>query len=328
MLSLRAPARRPVPRLCARVLVFALLAGLLPVDAYASVPTPRFLSDPQTLPEPDFAAPPPPTETVVCIVVVAANPLWLTKSAFGERLEHTGTDPQPYAFTGEPLDLNVGWQHHRARWMDPAVGRFVRMDPWEGSRFEPATLHRYLYVAGDPVGKVDPSGLEFNLPTVTAMIGTIGTLATRSFGAIMRGLQTVRAFSWNNRVFARISRAYWRKHGPAAGRSLHHWLFPRRWTWIPQGIRNAGFNLIELPHLLPGRLSLNTWMGFAVRWGGYRAVLAGFVENGIRVAIPVALYLAAEAGAAIGDAIVRTFFLEDIEHELRDQPDLLEQAVN
>jgi YD repeat-containing protein len=31
-----------------------------------------------------------------------------TYSAFGELLGHTGTDPQPYAFTGEPYDPNVG----------------------------------------------------------------------------------------------------------------------------------------------------------------------------------------------------------------------------
>ena len=42
-----------------------------------------------------------------------------TYSAFGELLAHTGTDSQPYAFTGEPLDPNSGWQYHRARWMDP-----------------------------------------------------------------------------------------------------------------------------------------------------------------------------------------------------------------
>jgi uncharacterized protein RhaS with RHS repeats len=38
-----------------------------------------------------------------------------THTAFGELLEHIGADPQPYAFTGEPLDPNIGWQYHRAR---------------------------------------------------------------------------------------------------------------------------------------------------------------------------------------------------------------------
>ena len=50
-----------------------------------------------------------------------------TYSAFGELLAHTGSDPQPYAFTGEPLDPNSGSQYHRARWMDPR-SRTIRGD--------------------------------------------------------------------------------------------------------------------------------------------------------------------------------------------------------
>ena len=46
-----------------------------------------------------------------------------TYDAFGTLLAHSGTDPQPYAFTGEPYDPNIGFQYHRARWMDPRVGR-------------------------------------------------------------------------------------------------------------------------------------------------------------------------------------------------------------
>jgi RHS repeat-associated protein len=83
-----------------------------------------------------------------------------TYTAFGEQLSHTGTDPQPYAFAGEPYDPNSGFQYHRARWMDPRVGRFASMDPWAGTRFEPATLHRYLYAAASPIDSVDPSGLH------------------------------------------------------------------------------------------------------------------------------------------------------------------------
>jgi RHS repeat-associated protein len=79
-------------------------------------------------------------------------------SAFGELLAHTGSDPQPYAFTGEPYDPNIGFQYHRARWMDPRVGRFVGMDPFRGNGEEPGSLHRYLYASAEPVGRIDPSG--------------------------------------------------------------------------------------------------------------------------------------------------------------------------
>jgi RHS repeat-associated protein len=83
-----------------------------------------------------------------------------TYTAFGELLAHTGTDPQPYAFTGEPYDPNVGFQYHRARWMDPRVGRFVRMDPFRGRHTAPPSLHRYSYASQNPVTLIDPSGLD------------------------------------------------------------------------------------------------------------------------------------------------------------------------
>lgn len=81
-----------------------------------------------------------------------------TYSAYGELLAHTGTDPQPYTFTGEPYDPNLGLSYHRARWMAPSLGRFTSMDPWRGNPREPVSLHPYAYAAMDPVNLVDPPG--------------------------------------------------------------------------------------------------------------------------------------------------------------------------
>jgi RHS repeat-associated protein len=92
-----------------------------------------------------------------------------TYTAFGELLEHTGTDPQPYAFAGEPYDPNAGFQYHRARWMDPRVGRFLGMDPFGGSPQDPPTLHLYLYARVDPINKIDPTGRFFIL---AALVGS------------------------------------------------------------------------------------------------------------------------------------------------------------
>jgi len=80
-------------------------------------------------------------------------------TAFGEELGHIGTDAQPYQFAGEQYDPNVGFYYNRARWLDPAVGRFISMDPWEGSPFEPSSLHRYLYANAEPISNTDPTGL-------------------------------------------------------------------------------------------------------------------------------------------------------------------------
>ena len=104
-----------------------------------------------------------------------------TYSAFGEPFAHTGSDSQPYAFTGEPLDPNSGFQYHRARWLDPRTGRFLAMDPFSGSDSDPATLHRYLYAGADPAGKFDPTG-KFQT-TALAVGGVLAVLAGLSFVA-------------------------------------------------------------------------------------------------------------------------------------------------
>ncbi len=82
-------------------------------------------------------------------------------SAFGELVSHDGSDPNSFLFAGEPLDAATQLYHLRARWMDPAVGLFLSVDPWEGSPEEPVTLHRYLYAGNDPINRVDPSGEGF-----------------------------------------------------------------------------------------------------------------------------------------------------------------------
>ena len=109
-----------------------------------------------------------------------------TYSAFGELLAHTGTDPQPYAFTGEPLDPNSGFQYHRARWMDPRTGRFTGMDSFGGNGSDPASLHRYLYAYASPISNTDPTGL-FTLPslaTISAVLTTINTISLVTIAAV------------------------------------------------------------------------------------------------------------------------------------------------
>ncbi len=101
-----------------------------------------------------------------------------TYTAFGELIAHTGTDPQPYAFAGEPYDPNSGFQYHRARWMDAGTGRFVGMDPFEGRVFDPPSLHRYLYTADNPANRVHPSGQDWNLPTVLTVVNIVSVIAT------------------------------------------------------------------------------------------------------------------------------------------------------
>ena len=73
---------------------------------------------------------------------------------------------------------------------------------------------------------------------------------------------------WNPNKFRNVSQQYWRVSKGAQGKALHHWLFQHQTRQIPLGLRNAGFNLLEIPS------SLNSWMGgrFA-REVGFRIVV-------------------------------------------------------
>jgi len=61
-------------------------------------------------------------------------------------------------FTGEWRD-QTGLIHLRARYYDSALGRFSTRDPFTGVPTSPQTQHPYVYVAGNPINFVDPSGL-------------------------------------------------------------------------------------------------------------------------------------------------------------------------
>jgi RHS repeat-associated protein len=62
--------------------------------------------------------------------------------------------------SGEQYDQDLGLYYLRARYYNPATGRFLSRDPFDGYLDDPATLHKYLYVGGDPVNWIDPTGLD------------------------------------------------------------------------------------------------------------------------------------------------------------------------
>lgn len=50
--------------------------------------------------------------------------------------------------------------------MDPSTGTFISMDSYQGSLYDPVTLHKYLYANANPVTYTDPSGY-FSLAELT-----------------------------------------------------------------------------------------------------------------------------------------------------------------
>ncbi len=114
-----------------------------------------------------------------------------------------------------------------------------------------------------------------------------GTAVSVAFGAAHLGrnivgqggrslLRGAGRMAWDNRTWGTVRSVWSKAVGPLAseGQSLHHWLIPQRWKWVPQGLRNAGFNY------LPISAGFNSWMNgsTAVRTGvewGFKGVVAG-----------------------------------------------------
>ena len=66
-------------------------------------------------------------------------------------------------YSGETFDFNIGQQYLRARFYDLGTGTFNRLDPFFGNLRDPQSLHKYLYVHGDPIQYTDPLGLGIGL---------------------------------------------------------------------------------------------------------------------------------------------------------------------
>ncbi|MER6469747.1 RHS repeat-associated core domain-containing protein [Streptomyces collinus] len=93
--------------------------------------------------------------SVIGLVDVDGNKVdTYTYSPRGVRLLAQSTEPvaQPYRFAGNYQDP-TGLYHLKARYYDANVGRFTQPDP-SGQEQNP-----YLYAEGDPVNRIDPSGL-------------------------------------------------------------------------------------------------------------------------------------------------------------------------
>lgn len=84
--------------------------------------------------------------------------------AYGKLLPSSDTPSTNLLYAGEMWDNNLQQYYLRARWYDPTVGRFNRMDPFLGNNLDPQSIHKYLYCHANPVNGTDPTGLVFWTP--------------------------------------------------------------------------------------------------------------------------------------------------------------------
>ena len=86
-----------------------------------------------------------------------------------------------FAFTGRPYDSDVKLYDYRARWYDPAVGRFLSEEP-AGLDADP---NLYRYCGNSPVVNVHPSGLCFSGLSSAFKSVTSAFRAAASYGQSM-----------------------------------------------------------------------------------------------------------------------------------------------
>jgi len=66
---------------------------------------------------------------------------------------NAGADNNPYRYCGEYYDAESGYTYLRARYYDPAIGRFISEDPaFDGFNW-------YTYCENDPINNIDPTGM-------------------------------------------------------------------------------------------------------------------------------------------------------------------------
>ncbi|MBI4301916.1 MAG: RHS repeat-associated core domain-containing protein [Chloroflexi bacterium] len=70
---------------------------------------------------------------------------------FGAVISSSGSGSSEYTFTGQQDDATLGYTYLRARYYDPAIGRFVSKDALP-------LINRYTYVENN-VNSIDPTGL-------------------------------------------------------------------------------------------------------------------------------------------------------------------------
>lgn len=170
-------------------------------------------------------------------------------TAFGDSLATTGSSVNEFRYVGEQADPNSGFYYLRARWMDPSVGRFASVDPFEGCVSCPQSLHDYSYANLSPISMNDPSGEITNLSDAMSALVSQSILRGRNLviGTTIRG-QGKKVITHLLCAGAQVA---------ARDAEIHHIFTDKNKTYTPKGLDAIGaknkkvlqgwFNLLKLP---------------------------------------------------------------------------------
>jgi len=128
---------------------------------------------------------------------------------YGAIRFETGLFPTDRRFTGQRWEPGLGLYDYRARFYDPALGRFLQPDPIVPEPGNPQALNRYAYVYNNPLRYTDPSG---HVPVILVMMG-IGAAT----GALINyGVQVAANISQNGLQVQAFTNVNWAAVGASA----------------------------------------------------------------------------------------------------------------
>lgn len=78
--------------------------------------------------------------------------------AFGNILNKSGSENNPFRYSGYRYDEATGLYYLNARYYDSTIARFLSEDTYTGDPYDALSLNLYTYCANNPIIYVDPTG--------------------------------------------------------------------------------------------------------------------------------------------------------------------------
>jgi RHS repeat-associated protein len=97
-----------------------------------------------------------------------------TYDPWGAPLTASETVENPYRYASYRYDTSTGLYYCWNRYYAPEFARFLTRDIYPGELSDPVTMNPYLYCGGDPVNRVDPSGMSAK-DTLSSLADVVAT---------------------------------------------------------------------------------------------------------------------------------------------------------
>ncbi len=85
-------------------------------------------------------------------------PAYANFNGYVDSDEINDEDDNPFRYCGEYFDKETGTIYLRARYYNPAIGRFITEDSYLGESNDPLSLNLYTYCSSNPINFWDPTG--------------------------------------------------------------------------------------------------------------------------------------------------------------------------